>query len=217
MAKPFSFTTSEMNVVERLLSPERFPTYLYHAAGNRKMALHFYLRNLRLSSSLFEVIGGFEVTLRNSIHITLSDSLQSEKWYDNPPIPWLSHERTALQIAKKHIQSRQKQITSGRVIAELTLGFWCGLTGSPYRDAIWIPHMHRAFPHKRLGRKAAFERLNAIRELRNRIAHHEFILNFDLPVLYANILETLGWICPVMRSWIETYSSFSAIWRSPSC
>ena len=94
-----------------------------------------------------------------------------------------------------------------------TFGFWCGILKKHYGATLWIPHLHKAFPKKRLGRYDVQRRLNGIRELRNRIAHHECILHLDLGVEYANVLDTLDWICPVTRSWIETHSSFSALWQ----
>jgi hypothetical protein len=209
------FTDLEWNAVERLLSAERFSTYVGHAGGNRSRAFSLYIHNLRLSSSLFECIGGLEIALRNSFHITLTQAFHSDTWYDCLPFPWLQNEDGVLRRAKEQILSRKKRIVPGRVIAELTFGFWCGITGKPYLNSLWIPHIHKAFPNKRLGRDVAHVRLNSIRILRNRIAHHECILHLDLGEEYANILDTLDWICPITRSWIETHSSFSAIWQSP--
>ena len=214
MTRRFEFTTHELDAVERLLSTERLSTYMVEAKGDRKKAFYLYLYNRRLSSSLFECIGGLEVALRNSVHITLSEAFQTDTWYDNLPFPWLRYEQAALQRAKEQLRSRNKQMPPGRIIAELTLGFWCGLTGKPYSTTLWIPHLHKAFPNKHLGRKDAYKRLNDIRELRNRIAHHECILHFDLQLEYDNILDSVDWICPITRSWIETHSSFLAILRS---
>jgi hypothetical protein len=214
LTRQFAFTSQEFDAVERLLSKERLSTYMVEAKGDREKAFYLYLYNRKLSSSLFECIGGLEVALRNSVHITLTSAFQSDRWYDSLPFSWLPYERRAIQRAKGQLYSRKKQITPGRIIAELTLGFWCGLTGKPYSTTLWIPHLYKAFPNKRLGRKDAYKRLNNIRELRNRIAHHECILHFDLQAEYANILDTVDWICPITSSWIEMQSSFPAILQS---
>jgi hypothetical protein len=215
MAVSFQFTAGEFAAVERLLSPERFATYLAHAGGNRDKAFRLYTHNWRLSSGLFETIGGFEVALRNSVHLTLSGAFQSDAWYDHVPFSWWKHEALAVQRAKDQIVSRKKHLVPGRVIAELNFGFWCGITGKPYVPTLWIPHLHKAFPHKRLAHRDAHRRLNEIRELRNRIAHHECILHIKLDDEYSRILEALGWICPITRSWIESQSSFPSTWQSP--
>ena len=201
--------------VERLLSNERFSTYLTHAKGDREKAFHLYTYNSRLSSSLFEVIGGLEVALRNSVHLTLTRAFGSDAWYDHVPFSWAQYEERALNRAKAQIRSRRKSIAPGRVIAELTFGFWCGMTGKLYSRSLWIPSLHKAFPHKKLGHKDAYRRLNEIRELRNRIAHHECILHLDPVGGFNDILGTLDWICPSTRAWIEANSSFQKIWASP--
>jgi hypothetical protein len=210
MSPPFQFTKSEFEAVERLLSAERFSTYIGHARGDKEQAFRLYIHNIRLSSSLFECIGGLEVALRNSIHLTLTQAFHSDAWYDRVPFQWQPHERSSLQKAKEQICSRGKQPVPSQVISEMTFGFWCGILKRHYSAALWIPHLHKAFPNRRLAYKNVQRRLNGIRELRNRIAHHECILHLDLAQEYANILETLDWICPVTRSWIEAHSLFPA-------
>jgi hypothetical protein len=211
----FGFTNSEFDAVERLISAERFSTYLGHAGGDKSKAFRLYIQNLRLSSSLFESIGGLEVALRNSVHITLTQAFRSDTWYDRVPFSWMHPETAALEKAKHQIRARKKQLVPGRVIAELTFGFWCGITRRQYSASLWIPHLHKAFPHQRLGRMEVQQSLNGIRELRNRIAHHECILHLDLAAEYAQIQETLRWICPITCSWFEAHSSFHSIWKSP--
>jgi len=201
----------------RLITNERLSKYVVLAQGDVDKALDLYLFNLKVSSALFEVIGGYEIALRNSMHLTLEHAFSAEDWFDHVPFPWLPYEQRSLSTAKQQIRTRKKQPTPGRIVAELTLGFWCELAGSPYRDSLWIPHLHKAFPYKRLGRKVAYERLHDIRILRNRIAHHECILNLNLPAEHDKIIEAVGWICPRTRKWIEEFSSFSVRWQSRTC
>jgi hypothetical protein len=213
MSIPFRFTDAEFGAVERLLSVERFSTYIRHAGGDRGRAFHLYIHNIRLSSSLFECIGALEIALRNSIHITLTQAFRTDVWYDLVPFQWQPHEMASLQKAKDQIRCRGMYPAPGRVISEMTFGFWCGILKRHYSAALWIPHLHKAFPNKRLAYNDLQRRLNGIRDLRNRIAHHECILHFDLGREYADILATLDWICPITRSWIEAHSSFPATWR----
>ena len=100
LSPQFGFTPQEFNAVERLLSKERLLTYVGHAGGNRNRAFRLYMHNLKLSSSLFEMIGGLEVALRNSVHLTLGHAFGSDFWYDRVPFGWLRHEAAALQRAR---------------------------------------------------------------------------------------------------------------------
>jgi hypothetical protein len=215
MSIPHQFTNYEFVVIERLLSSERFSTYIGHSGGDRNRAFRFYIHNVRLSSSLFECIGGLEVALRNSVHIALTQAFHSDAWYDSVPFHWQPHEMASLQKAKSRICSRKMQPIPSRVISEMNFGFWCGIMKKHYSAALWIPHLHKAFPHRRLGHGDAQRRLDGIRALRNRIAHHECILHLDLGKEYSKILDTLDWMSPIMRLWIETNNSFPAIWQSP--
>lgn len=209
---PYSLPDTDLDAIERLLSPERFSGYMQLASGSRNEAHALYLHNIKLSASLFEVIGGFEVALRNSIHLVLSQALGSDAWYEN--FQWKWYENEALDNAKKQIRSRKTLADPGRIIAELTFGFWCGLTSRPYETVLWIPHLHKAFPNKRLGRKDAFDRLDAIRKLRNRIAHHQCILRQNPSARYNEIIDAVGWICPTTSKWIESFTSFPELWQT---
>ena len=50
--------------------------------------------------------------------------------------------------------------------------------------------------------------LAPIRALRNRIAHHEPIIEWDLPKHYAKMIEISGWLCPTAADWCEVHSRF---------
>jgi hypothetical protein len=47
-----------------------------------------------------------------------------------------------------------------------------------------------------------------IRTLRNRIAHHEPIIAWDLPKHYRRMIEMTGWLCPAAADWCEAHSRF---------
>ena len=73
-----------------------------------------------------------------------------------------------------------------------------------YERTLWRPALRRAFPHRaKLTRMAAHQALDPLRNLRNRIAHHEPIFARRLDEDHARILEVAGWISPGARAWIE--------------
>lgn len=206
----FGYTNSELDALEKALSIERFSTYLRRAGGDRLAAIRLYEHNTKVSEALFGVVRGLEIALRNSMHDTLRAGIRADDWYDRLPF-LLTEETRSIAIAKANLSRRNKPRTPGRVVAELTFGFWCGLTSKVYAAKLWVPHLHKAFPYKRLGRREASTRLNELRILRNRIAHHECILQPNLQQLHDDLIETVGWICPVSSAWVSQYSSFHAI------
>lgn len=78
----------------------------------------------------------------------------------------------------------------GRLLSKLSLGFWVGLCRSPYEQgrpsgpALWpaaIPIAFPFLPRDHRNRPAILQRLDGIRELRNRTFHHEAIGDRNLP------------------------------------
>ena len=53
--------------------------------------------------------------------------------------------------------------------------------------------------------------LNALRTVRNRIAHHEPVFARDLARDHERIVEVVGWITPGTRRWVEHHSRVPAI------
>lgn len=206
MSTTFSYHPTEIDTLEQSLSLERFNGYVQRANGDRTMAVRLYERNTRLSESLYGVVQGLEVCLRNSIDRVLRSAC-GPNWYDQPmalkyPLP------EKLQSAKDSVLRQGKLLTPGRVVAELSFGFWTALIGRKYEKRLWVPYLHKAFPNAffpvahpgkkpaALDRPDIAERLETIRQLRNRIAHHEPILHYELESEHCKIVEATSWICP---------------------
>jgi hypothetical protein len=130
------------------------------------------------------------------------------KWRVTNTVNLCSAEVERIQKAKDSIGAKGKPITPSRVVAELMFGFWPALLARHYAQHLWIPWLHRAFPQKSLPHKVAHRRLDDVRFLRNRVAHHECIVNRDLEDDYLKLLEVAGWICPETRQWIRETTRF---------
>lgn len=156
----FLYSDVHMDAIEKTLSADRLSTYLSRTSGNRLAAIRLYEYNTRASEALFGVIRGLEVALRNSMHDVLRTAYSASDWYDR--IPLHHAEKHSLETAKSNIRSRNKELLPGRVVAELTFGFWCGLTSKAYAAQLWVPHLHKAFPGRRLGRREANRRCNEL-------------------------------------------------------
>ena len=206
----FAYSEENLAHIEKYLSSERLAAYLGLAKGNRRFAVQLYERNTELSEALYGVIQGLEVTLRNSIHNLMSRELGKDNWYEQialePP------ELKSLQEAREKIAGRGYNITPAHMVAELTFGFWVRLTASVYEKTIWVKHLYKIFP-VRLKRKQLFQRLDTIKQLRNRIAHHERIVGRrDLPKEYEDTLEAIKWMSPVMETWVRGTNCFPQRW-----
>ena len=175
--------------------------------GDQWVALKLYEKNIELSGALYEVIQGLEVTVRNAIHNLMTEQLASDHWYDR--LPLADGERAALDKAKESLLEKGQIITPGRVVSELTFGFWVKLTGRIYEKSLWFPYLSRIFPI-RVNRAGVHERLVLLKTIRNRIAHHERIVGRTrlLTKEYEEMIEAIRWINPIMADWVEHRSCF---------
>ena len=106
----------------------------------------------------------------------------------------------------------------GKVMAELTFGFWPNMLMSRY-EALYRASLHRAFPAAHLPRAPIHLRLETIRFLRNRVAHHESVLTSrnevytgfkDRPTIpLSEILECVAWVSPPTAAWLRVTSRYN--------
>ncbi|MFA7337741.1 MAG: hypothetical protein WC028_13215 [Candidatus Obscuribacterales bacterium] len=210
----FIYTPAILDRLELTLSAERLSTYQAQASGNRELAIKLYCWNIALSETLYGPVQSLEVVVRNALHERLTAAFGTT-WYDIPASGLAGHLIDRVSAAKDSLTSQGKPHTSGRLIAELNFGFWLGVLTKHYDTGLWRPHLYHAFPNARkpFRRSDAYQALDRIRRLRNRIAHHEPILTRPLDADHAVILEVVGWICPETAAWINNHSRFNEVWK----
>jgi hypothetical protein len=204
----FDYTEKDIEWLQECLSPDRLKPYLVKTRGEAWAAFHLYVRNMDIAASLYGVIHVLEVGLRNRVHTKMAEAMNSEEWWDALPL----HEAELNDIAeaKKNIADRIQQVRPGRIVAELNFGFWVKLFANTYEKALWVPHLRHRFPAK-ISRKVLHERLSSIKDIRNRIAHHETLIRRDSKQDYEHMLETIGWISPTLRRWVEHHTDFPQV------
>ncbi len=190
----FIYTDNIIKELEKILSSDRFETYTLLAAGNKTKALSLYKENIFLSHKFYTILHVLEVCLRNKIdnQLRLKYGLT---WYDNP----------ALSITEKQkdiLSSLNKEGTHGQRIASLSFGFWTSFFGR-FHEELWRHELRFIFDKPTLNRKIIAEHLKAIRNLRNRIAHHECILKMDTTHLKNASLELINWLSGTALEWVQ--------------
>ncbi len=201
--------------LEKLLSEKRLSTYYNLFSMDKEKAIQYYRINTQISESLYPLLCTLEVVLRNSIHNSFTIHFKSTDWFSQLKQPELFDQ---VNVAKRKILASNNQMTSDKVVAELTFGFWTALFNKQYARYFRKPLMH-AFPlastSNRRRDKISYK-LNHIRKFRNRIFHYEPICN-DLTALatnHKNILEILNWINTDIESWTKQIDRFYDIYKS---
>lgn len=229
--------------LEQAISAPRAQRYLIAAHGDPTCAVELYEHNSTLSAAAWVTISDIEVVLRN----TIADSVRSlhdaqgrganMRWYDDPTWftgsnQWFSQETTD-QIKKAARKVKDKGPTAatrpneGRLIAELTFGFWRYIIISRYEHSLWNPAIRARFPGLvhlagSDSRKLVNQRMEALNALRNRIAHHEPVFDtisipggnarkLTLVQILDDGIELIEWANPDAAAWIRSRSTHTMV------
>lgn len=215
--------------VRLYLSSQRIDRYLIATGNQKTRAVRLYKANLKIAQSFHPLLGALEVTLRNRINTILVAHFSDPDWIINQKTgfmadPSLTHidRRTGRRVTNDFLKSSVEKserrfrrirvpITSGKIIADQSLGFWTDLfevhhyrllLGRPIQVFYNLPSGH--------GRSDACDKLNKIRQFRNRINHNEPICFngavIDLTYVeevYDAIMKILTWIDPELIKWVK--------------
>lgn len=120
----------------------------------------------------------------------------------------------AVKKASDKTAKKGKSLTEGDVIANLSFGFWGELLAKRDESSIWNKRLSVAFPNlKSTQIQDVYQPVHEIIKLRNRISHHEPIINQKLPSLYNSTREIIGWICLDTKDWVEYHCDFDEVYN----
>jgi hypothetical protein len=179
-------------------------------------AIAIYMWNIALCEALYPTLQTFEILFRNALNSKLSDERGTSKWYlDSTTLLWPA-EANRVTKALSELELAKKPDDAARVVAELTFGFWVDLYKDVYLKSIVHPTIKSVFPNiqpKQRTHQFVQKRLQQVRNLRNRVFHHEPIWHWrDLPDQHKELVEAINWINR-RQAWF-TISNGYACWRS---
>lgn len=207
--------TAAVNVsLQRRITAPRLAKYLAEEGGDLHAALALYELNVRLSEAFYTPLQCLEVCLRNTIHEEMSVNYGA-KWLTNGLVPFTGVSTSMISQAVDELQRDGHGAEANDLVAELKFAFWVGLLGPSYDSTIWRKALYRGF---RVGgarkRHPVHSRLNAIRRLRNRIAHHEPIFHRDTVTDHSQIIEAIGWMCVHTAAWAGHHSRVPEVFQA---
>jgi len=204
-----------------LLTPERMASYLDAVSGDARRAVALYDWNTTASASVLATTAMVEVIVRNALDRSLTAWARRKggpdcSWLDVAPLDAQGRADVAKARVRATRAGRDPE-KHGKVVAELSFGFWRYLVATRYLTALWIPGLHRAFPYGERdlrGRRQAVERaLQNLLLVRNRAAHHEPIHRRDLARDLRDAIQIVGWVDVTAAVWVETRSSLVHVVR----
>jgi hypothetical protein len=107
-----------------------------------------------------------------------------------------------LMATQRRLANLGRAPNAGRVVSELQLSFWKYLLASRYEASLWTPALRHAFPKMTIkSRQKAQDAVEHLHFLRNRLAHHERVIDRDLQQDFESLKLLLGWVSPDALNW----------------
>ncbi len=206
----------------KLYSNARVSRFVKAANGDRRKAQKMYYANARVAQSFQPLLSFFEVILRNQLHYALAAHFNDVQWLINQKTgfmsdPSLTHTvkktgkvmvndflKKEVERSERTLIGKKRNVTAGRVIAELNLGFWNSLYETHHYALLkGVPcKIFKSLPTG-YGRKEVNNAIQEIRTLRNRVSHNEPLCfsnkAYDMTYakeMYGKINDFLSWINP---------------------
>lgn len=200
--------------VEAILATERLDAYRQDGVPPAT-TLARYLWNMSLCESLYSPLQMAEIALRNSLHQFLIARCRTPAWYDviTGLPPW---QQDQLAKARRKLHDDGKPNNPGRMVAELHFGFWTGFFNKSHaQTGLGHALAGQAFPHAPRAERNLRQldaRWKRIRDLRNRVFHHERIIHWtDLDAQHTAILEVISWASPELQQMAVALDRFTPI------
>ena len=184
--------------------------------NDESRAVKHYQSNIKLTEAFYTSLSVLEVALRNALSRELKTMTGRDDWYAIfANTPGLTKLNKYITQATKQIAGRHEQITTSKIIAELTLGFWVSLLNAEYERLLW-KDLRRAFPYipkKDRKRKNVSAPLNRFRAFRNRVFHNESICwNMKkVQEIHDELLLVLEWINKDLPEWLTEIDRFENV------
>jgi len=204
---------NQIAAIKAALSAARIHTFEI-ATGARSdtdpAPLRLYLWNAQISGALLVPLHICEIVIRNAVADALEQQY-GERW------PWSSGFEQSLPATTAGynarldlLNARRHAPATGKVIPELKFAFWQRLFTRRHDGRLWNAQLLRILPglddDKPVAalRKMLYDELDAVRNLRNRIAHHEPIFSRDLTQELTRINQLVGYRSTVVAKWLQT-------------
>ena len=219
----------DYNRIKTYLSAPRLLRYEQACHNNTQKVLKLYQANLRLSQSFYPLLSLFEVVLRNALNEELTTHFNDPEWLKNQVNGFMSdpalryfNQRLQRQVTndilKKSIANilrKNPSITHGKIISDLNFAFWTQLfENTHYQILQGRPIQIFTNLPPGMNRNKINQKLNGVRDFRNRISHHEPVIFstqqnqsiFDLSKaneIYSDIVDIFTWLDLDFHKWTK--------------
>ncbi len=211
---PYPNHAHQIAALRAALSEPRFKAYLKKGGNNAGYALALYLYNVRVAKAFMFPLGVVEITLRNAIDAQFLDVYGAD-WHKSPYVHKYALSPESLGSLNKAINRAGVNADHGQVVAELSFDFWSNLLRSEYAE-FWRTELNKVFPNIKHDQTRHDIQMivRDINDFRNRVAHHEPVLDRNINDIYAKIVYIVSMRCNETAAWLKHHSTVSTAVRT---
>lgn len=210
----FRLLPSATTAIHQAISPTRMNEYVRMANGDTEQALRLYLWNARICESLYFPMQILEVTVRNAIS-EAAEAARGPKWTKHKDIlkQLDPHWMDQLRKVRGRINKSGQPVTTDRIIAGITFGFWCHLLAVRFTPILWKSGITSRFRHvpSSITQADILAELDRLSAYRNRIAHHKSMYDKLPEQILSDIIRVIGYRCPVSAHYVEATCPLDSI------
>lgn len=213
--------------LEHYLSQPRLNRFLNATGNSKHKAQKLYRINLRVAQSFYPLLNISEIFLRNTINYQIVSHFNDPNWIVTQKNGFMNNNslrgtnfflKNSVIKTERMLRRKRSIITAGKIISEQPFGFWTSLFDKHHYRLI-RGCIIKGFSNKPsyINRNRLNQKLNKIREFRNRIYHNEPIcfnggsINFSNCILIKNdIYDILEWIDVDLKIYVEYFDNIDA-------
>lgn len=192
--------------IESAISPLRLSSYGRGAPQGTGLTL--YLWNADISGAFLFPLHICEVVTRIAVANALANAYGPDWPWEKGFVYSLRKSRGGYSPRSDLMNAARKAQAASQVMPELKFAFWRNMFTQSFENGIWSRNLPVVIPDIPSGapvpamRERIYGLLKDIRLLRNRIAHHEPIINRNLLDGYGKIMTMIGCISPETAEWV---------------
>lgn len=167
----------------------------------RAQALHDW--NEEIGAALYRPLQKFELALRARVPAAF-EAVYGPTWHQDPDFRKSSElaDRNNISTAIQRLMAENSPVDTDSIMAKAPFGLCVGLLRPIYNPGVWSKELANTFPALPAseGRSGLANVASHAAWLRNRIDHHEPLIEIDLSLSHSRILKALGWIDLVLAA-----------------
>jgi hypothetical protein len=211
----------ETAALSGLLARPRLAPYRRVFRGANALAIQLYLLDSALATAFHELLRVVEIGMREAMNRELTLAY-GPKWMLNAN---LLDENTQSHVTQA-LKRVGRQASQGKIVAEITFGGWTGLLQPGGYVGKGRNRVQRDYEQTNASRVSVSERATRVKNLRNRVAHHESIVfgitqpgqkigSAQLRQLPASALQDvrilIGYVDPHLQTWLANCIDIDSI------